>query len=105
MCLQCPAFGTIRKSKIEMGVASCYLPNALDKELAEVLKKTSDGLRTRVNVSFDEWTDRAKRSWMAVNVTYVKDGIMKRRLLSVTAFGGAEETAKAADTGSSSDGE
>ena len=96
----------IRKSKIEMGVASCYLPNALDKELAEVLKKTSDGLRTRVNVSFDEWTDRAKRSWMAVNVvTYVKDGIMKRRLLSVTAFGGAEETAKAADTGSSSDGE
>jgi len=38
VCLQCPAFGTIRKSKIEMGVASCYLPNALDKELAEVLK-------------------------------------------------------------------
>ena len=77
---------------------------ALDKELAKVLTKTPDGLRTRVNVSFDEWTDRAKRSWMAVNVTYVKDGIMKRRLLSVTALV-AEETAKAADAGSSRDGE
>ena len=41
---------------------------ALYAELEIVLKKDVNGMR--INMSFDEWTDRSKRAWVAVNVAY-----------------------------------
>lgn len=60
-------------------------------ELAGIIKPDERGLRTRINVAFDEWTDRTGRSWMAIFVTYCnKEGKFCRRLLSMTAVVGAE---------------
>jgi len=56
---------------------------ALYAELEIVLKKDVNGMRTRMNMLFDEcqWTDRSKRAWVAVNVTYCNAaGKMVKRL-------------------------
>ena len=69
-------------------------------ELIEVTKADSTGLRQRLNICFDEWTDRNKRAWLAINVTYCnKEGVFTRRLLTVQAVVGGNAVGEAAAAG------
>ena len=57
-------------------------------------------MRTRINMSFDEWTDRSKRAWVAVNVTYCNAaGKMVKRLATVVAIVAPCPAAKSAAPG------
>lgn len=80
--------GASRRSvSLEIKRRATARQEAVRLELAEVLKADSQGLRTRINISFDEWTDRSKRSWLAMNATYCdKSGRMVKRLLTVKAL-------------------
>jgi len=63
----------------------------LMEELIAVTAADAQGLRTRINFSFDEWTDRNKRSWLAVNVSYCnRDGDFVARLMHIKSFTGVK---------------
>jgi len=60
-------------------------------------------MRTRINISFDEWTDRSKRAWVAVNLTYCDaTGKMVKRLATVVSIVAPRPVPKAASGSSSS---
>ena len=55
--------------------------------LVSILRPDAQGLRTRINASFDEWTDRNKRAWVTLNITFCdKNGVMQKRVAQVTAI-------------------
>ena len=80
-----------RAVTIEIKQRATARQEALRKELVEILRPDSLGLRTRINASFDEWTDRCKRSWMAMNITFCnRSGVMVKRLARLVAVSGEQ---------------